>query len=424
MMSFPNKGRRGSLKGLSLFFSLLIIISCTSCPMNLELSPRVSLEKSWSVPLPVSGLNHAIMDRDILYVPLVWGLAAIDLKTGNLLWKTDGITETVSNPVRLGDELFYLERNPMGIPFTEYKQRIARFGIDGSFKGYINIGSGKYIARFSSLAAKGEYLYWGTGGYVDTNEYPGFVRLHIPSLIDNGGSWTGQPETLYENGTETSPVPLFDNEYIFIYAQNRDWTGSRLVKINESTGLVVGDYAMPGFIGGNHYKALDLYGDNIIMNGVWGFFSLSKDGKVLGRWDHKKEETYDAMCTSHTPTLSGKYLVFTSINDGTLFPNLPNIACFNIETMRPQWGHVYPDSLGSTPQAANGICYVTTMNETLLFNLETGALLGKDENVKGCSWQNNASFTYNDLMVYTDDAGISAFKMNYKAGFFGNLEKM
>jgi hypothetical protein len=378
---------------------------------SLDAAREVQLEIAWQLPMesPGEGLNALFDDGKMYFVNCPKNsLVTIDLATHTVLNEVQ-VGSLGTEPVRCGDTVY-----APNITLDDNPPVIHMFNLDGSLKGHIAIEKA-YTGWDIDYYAHGRWLYWGTfDGKIDS-----FVRLDTETIKSSGGGmYTATVETLYpaSKGYKVLASPAFIGGKIYLPVNPKDsYEGSgdktRLLVFDEANGALEEESDLDGWIPlPSHSRLLKMSNLALIYNAKVDL--VTKEIQATGV----------KLCSNFAPAtvVGNDYYASSMAHGGTDFVSLWKLDLSSLEV---KWHYQHRYSLGSQPQVANGIVFVTGPDVTMLFDADTGKLLAKDSSLKGHPIQHENSTLYNGLMIFHDGYHITAIKTNWRKNWLGQAEK-
>jgi hypothetical protein len=397
---------------------LVAVLFVSSCQgfvggngQSLETAAEVQLEVAWQIPMesPGQGLN-ALFSGDYMYfvnVPKM-SLVTIDLRSHEIV-NNIAVESLGTEPVRCGDTIYCPNSTSDNNPPV-----IRMFNLDGSLKGLIAIDKA-YTGWAFDFYVNDNYLYWDAFDGKDQS----FVCLDTKTIAATGeGKYTATVETLYptSKGYEVLATPAFIGGKIYLPVNPKDsYEGSgdktRLLVFDEASGALEEESDLDGFFPLGTGITTHVSGTTALIDNVKIDLSTKK---ILSRG-----VLADGLFAPAT-IIGNDYYASSMAHGGTDFVSLWKLDLSSLEV---KWHYQHRYSLGSQPQVANGIVFVTGPDVTMLFDADTGKLLAKDSNLKGHPIQQANSTLYNGLMIFHDGYHITAIKTNWRKNWLGQAEK-
>lgn len=414
------------LKILSLIAFPILLDLCFSCcitPTNTNHVQTGPWDDSLKIDLTVLWANtnnpgwgrNMVISGDI-GIKAYDGLTAVDLKTGNTIWKFPGAYD---DPIIFNSDIITC----LSLP-------IYRIGMDGLIKQKIWLstnglfetnGYNNYYPG-NELTVHGNRLYWGMGYGNDTGNTNGVISIRIDNLTDTGDhtNFLAYPEVVsYKIGAvETNykiqgEIGFSDNANILFYFQQDSYAPyQEIVAIDQTTWqrkwvhqIQPGQFDLYG---------LDEYSNMVIIVDDYAVSFLdSVTGNQLYRGARGNSDTGG--------TMSGHYF-YTA----TTTVNITNVYCLDLDTKKIVWCDIVPNyDFLVNPIIHNGICWIVGGNCMFLYNALTGKRLGfcMNKAYTSSSFWGNKILVYNtNIMIINSPASdMFAVKMDWGMDSNGNL---
>ncbi len=367
-------------------------------------APEIDVDVAWQIPDDSGGLNSLFDGKYMYYVSSSEKeILIIDLENEEVI-NTLNITSS-TNPVRNGEYIYFtnkyhIDGNPI-LYFTD---------AEGSFIGEIPLAP-EYNGWYFDLFSHGNFIYWRP--FVDGKQ--SFVRLDTSTINHvSGNEYTADVQVLY------GPVKDFMGAYPTfyggkVYKSVDDYhykKPTRVLIFDEESGSLDNELVLSESVGANN--SVEVF--------ISGNIGLVHDARVDMRTGDVLERNIRVSTHFAPYTFVDNYgYSSSSSHGGTEFTSLWKL---NMETLEVEWYYQHDYSLGSQPQVANGIVYVTAPDMILLVDADNGNILAKDTDLKGHPVQQSNSYLYKGQMIFHDGYNITAIKTNWKKTSSGGVEKV
>lgn len=396
-----------SIIQILLLFGMLFTFSCCSQPK--EPNDNLNLTIAWNIYSENYGNERLALDseRGRVYVNerVDRTIAAIDIESGELIWRTDKIVTSHTNVVF--DEKYvysiglnYPNKDIANIDFIQLDKETGK-----EIKRKTLSNSWYSLPRMNSLALYKDTLYWGAKDKHFVYAYPTTGEDDTPRRI-----WGSEDVTSDIMGD----IVPYNNRLYFVssvYSYTDEPKPSYLISMKPDGNGVKSLELEPDFWYTDTHTT-QFYKDKLYLAGMY-LICVNPETMEI-EWKLKNSDKYEFLtCRDFTIDNDRIYAVIQdSSKDGLL--------CVNAKNGKVIWKEKIDTSFYGailyTPIIYEGYIYQPAQDCIIVFNAENGKYVGRDESIRTGTLAVGITEQYKDLMIFSgihkDKLSVYAIKMD------------
>jgi len=395
---------------------VILLISLFGCAQETPTPIPISLEVQTSIPTGAGVNTELILDYNIVYLSEYVtgdGASAINIETGELIWRFSNKFISFANPVKTENNLYYLAIKDIDHRFTGPYYMFEVDPSNGTITTETELVGSNYGQSFYYISENNGVIFWHSGLnrdeliYYDTKDHSYGISYKFDHKLD------------------INSEILFENNIAYIM-----YTMYHQTDINTTipSGIIALELSEDGktFKQTPRWKKTDLIG---LDSGLHGSIEIKGDRLIalaLVKLICLNKNTGDIIWTNNTCNGTGMGgMIFDSgriYYSSSSYLDTDNLVCLDEETGVTIWTQsIRSQTIGGRPQIENGMLYLVTQDSLRIYNAKNGKYLAIDEKIKGDACYNK-TYRYQDKLIiksthstHPDFWGtLMVVRMNYK----------